>query len=88
MPSIQHLDALLQQVGKVIPKDIPNLHKDLENNLRVGLDGMFKRMELVTREEFDLQTAVLMKTRAKLTALEKQVTELEQKIAETKITEG
>ena len=88
MPSIQHLDALLQQVGKAIPKDIPELHKDIENNLRVGLDGMFKRMDLVTREEFDLQTAVLMKTRAKLTALEQQVTQLEQDLANTKITQG
>jgi len=85
MPSKNHLDELLQQIGKVIPKDLPNLHKDLENNLRVGLDGVFKRMDLVTREEFDLQTAVLMKTRSKLTALEKQVKDLEEKQTDSKV---
>ncbi len=80
MPSIQHLDALLQQVGKIIPKDLPNLHKDLENNLRRNLDELFSRMYLVTREEFDLQTAVLAKTRAKLTALQQRVAQLEQQL--------
>lgn len=51
--------------------------KDLEKNLRAVLQGIFARLELVTREEFDVQQAVLLKTREKLEALEAKVAALE-----------
>lgn len=51
--------------------------KDLEKNLRAVLQGVFARLDLVTREEFDVQQAVLLKTREKLEALESQVARLE-----------
>ncbi|MHB1292183.1 MAG: accessory factor UbiK family protein [Sulfuricella sp.] len=51
--------------------------KDLEKNLRAVLQGVFARLDLVTREEFDVQQAVLLKTREKLEALEAKVAALE-----------
>ena len=48
--------------------------------LRAGLEAGLARLDLVTREEFDVQTAVLARTREKLARLEAQVCELEQKI--------
>ena len=51
--------------------------KDVEKNLRVLLAGVFARLDLVTREEFDVQKEVLKRTREKLTALETRVAELE-----------
>ena len=51
--------------------------KDLERNLRALLTSVFSRLDLVTREEFDVQREVLARTRAKLEALEAQVAELE-----------
>ena len=51
--------------------------KDLEKNLRAVLQGVFTKLDLVTREEFDVQQAVLLKTREKLEALEAKVAELE-----------
>ncbi|WP_137719671.1 accessory factor UbiK family protein [Methylobacillus flagellatus] len=51
---------------------------DVENNLRALLQGALTKMELVTREEFDIQQEVLRQTRAKLDALEARVAELEQ----------
>ena len=51
--------------------------KDLERNLRALLTSAFSRLDLVTREEFDVQREVLARTRAKLEALEAQVAELE-----------
>jgi BMFP domain-containing protein YqiC len=51
---------------------------DLDKNLRVMLGGLFSRLDLVTREEFDVQREVLLRTRAKLEELEKKVAELEQ----------
>src|SRR5688572_12876655 len=50
---------------------------DLEKNLRALLSGFFSRLDLVTREEFDVQRQVLLRTREKLAQLEARVAELE-----------
>jgi BMFP domain-containing protein YqiC len=50
---------------------------DLERNLRAMLGSAFARLDLVSREEFDIQREVLARTRARLTELEKQVAALE-----------
>lgn len=52
--------------------------RDLEKNLQVMLSGVFTRLNLVTREEFDVQAKVLMRTREKLAVIEKKIAELEQ----------
>jgi hypothetical protein len=51
--------------------------KDVEKNVKAMLSQGFSKLDLVTREEFDIQTQVLAKTRAKLEALEARVAELE-----------
>ena len=56
---------------------------DIEKNLRALLAGMFSRLDLVTREEFDVQREVLLRTRAKLAELEKKVVALEADAART-----
>lgn len=53
--------------------------KDVEKNLRAVLQSVFSKLDLVTREEFDVQQAVLLKTREKLEALEARVAEMEKK---------
>lgn len=53
------------------------LRADLERNFRALLDSAFERMELVTREEFDIQRKVLERTREKLAKLEASVAKLE-----------
>jgi BMFP domain-containing protein YqiC len=50
---------------------------DIEKNLRATLGGLFAKLDLVTREEFDVQREVLARTRAKLETLEARVAELE-----------
>ena len=52
---------------------------DLEKNLRALLAGLFSRLELVTREEFDVQREVLARTRARLAELEAKLTDIENK---------
>lgn len=53
---------------------------DLEKNLRALLASFFARLDLVTREEFDVQRQVLLRTREKLAQLEAQIAELETKL--------
>lgn len=55
---------------------------DLEKNLRALMTSFFARLDLVTREEFDVQRQVLLRTREKLAQLEAQVAELERKVGE------
>ncbi len=54
--------------------------KDLEKNMRAMLNQGFAKLDLLTREEFDVQVDVLARTRARLEALEARVAELEAKL--------
>jgi BMFP domain-containing protein YqiC len=58
-----------------------NPAKDLEKNFRGMLSSAFSRLELVSREEYDVQVQVLARAREKLAALEKRVEELEARLA-------
>ena len=55
--------------------------KDIERNVKAGMTSGFAKLDLVTREEFDIQAQVLTKTRARLEALELRVVELEARLA-------
>ena len=56
--------------------------KDLEKNLRALLSAAFARLDLATREEFEVQAKVLLRTREKLTELEARVAELEGRLGQ------
>ena len=75
------LDDLARHISNAMPSGMRDLKDDLENNVRASLQSTFSRLDLVTREEFEVQTAVLARTRAKVEALEKRVAELEQRVA-------
>jgi ubiquinone biosynthesis accessory factor UbiK len=55
--------------------------KDVEKNMKAMLSQGFSKLDLVTREEFDTQTQVLVRTRARLEELEKRVAQLEQRLS-------
>jgi BMFP domain-containing protein YqiC len=60
-----------------LPGGVRAMRDDLEQNFRAVLQGGLQKLDLVTREEFEVQEAVLARTREKLEALQKQVAELE-----------
>jgi len=68
------LSELSNKIREIV-KDSPL--PDIEKNIDALLKGMFTKMELVTREEFDVQTEVLKRTRQKLEELEKKLSEIE-----------
>jgi BMFP domain-containing protein YqiC len=73
----KNLDDLAQRLAGSLPSGFQVLKQDMERNLRAGLEAGLARLELVTRDEFDIQSAVLARTREKLARLELQVAELE-----------
>jgi len=74
----QDIFAQLQgQFGQFVPDMARAAREDFEAQARATVMSVLSRLELVTREEFDAQQAVLLKTREKVEALEKRVAELE-----------
>jgi BMFP domain-containing protein YqiC len=74
MNTRETLDQLARQIGSLFGQhDLPG---DLQRNLRALMQAGLTKMDLVTREEFETQAAVLARTRAKLDQLEIQLTEL------------
>jgi BMFP domain-containing protein YqiC len=69
----KHLEELIQQLMDALPTGVRDIPADVEKNIRAILYSAFAKMDLVTREEFDVQVAVLRRTREKLVLLEKQL---------------
>ncbi|MEE9309529.1 MAG: accessory factor UbiK family protein [Cocleimonas sp.] len=79
MDGKSQLDDLAKKISGFMPASLQGLQDDVESNIRSGLESGLRKMNLVTREEFDIQNAVLLRTREKLEALEKLVAKLEEK---------
>jgi BMFP domain-containing protein YqiC len=75
------LDDLSQRIVDGMPQGLQTLQADFERNMRSALEAALRQMNLVSRDEFDIQQAVLQRTREKLEALEKRVAELEKQQA-------
>ena len=73
-------DSILKRFSSTLPPGAGVLKDDLEKNLRATLHSAFDQLDLVTREEFEVQAQVLARSRAKLEQLEKTVAELEAKL--------
>ncbi|MGH8711037.1 MAG: accessory factor UbiK family protein [Burkholderiales bacterium] len=74
------LDEMSKKISEVLAQSPA---KDIEKNARAMLASLFARLDLITREEFDVQQEVLKRTREKLAEMEKRVADLEQKLAKT-----
>ncbi|MGQ0659168.1 MAG: accessory factor UbiK family protein [Chromatiales bacterium] len=82
MSGTVRLNALIDRIATLLPNTGSTVAADLRKNLRAALSSALARMDLVTREEFDVQTAVLTRTYQRLQELEKQIVALEQALAE------
>lgn len=88
MSYVQHMidakifEDISQRIAGQLPSGIGLLQDDLKRNVRAAIEASLKNLELVTREEFDVQAKVLARTREKLEALEKKVAELEKNTAQ------
>ncbi len=71
------IEEVVQTIASAMPPSFTAMQEDVEKNIRAALSATFAKLDLVTREEFDVQTQVLHRTRSKLEALEQRVSELE-----------
>jgi hypothetical protein len=76
----KQLDDLAQRLALALPKGLQTLRDDLGRNVRASLEAGLSRLDLVSREEFDVQSAVLARTREKVTRLEAQIDALERRL--------
>jgi len=77
------INDLARKLADSVPESARDLKTDLERNFSGLLNGAFARLDLVTREEFDIQRRVLERTRDKLTALEAEIARLEAELPVT-----
>ena len=74
------IDDITNRLANAIPPSFNHLKEDMEKNFHAILQSALSRLDLVTREEFEVQKAVLAKTRQKLETLEQRVAEIEQQV--------
>lgn len=73
------LDQLTKRISDSLPDSAKLLQHDLEKNIKASIQGLFQELNLVSQDEFDLQTAVLARTMEKLQKLEQRLSDLENK---------
>ena len=73
----ESIEDIARKLAEAVPEGLRSVREDLESNFRSVLSASLARLDLVTREEFEVQEAVLAKTREKLEALEARLETLE-----------
>jgi len=82
MFNAKSIDSIADRIANSIPPGLNNLKDDMEKNVHALLQSALSKLDLVSREEFEVQKAVLAKTRVRLEELEKRVEELEKKVSQ------
>ena len=75
--SKESIEELARKLADAVPEGLKSMREDLEQNFRSVLQSGLSKLDLVTREEFEVQEAVLAKTREKLDALEAKLEKME-----------
>lgn len=81
MIDLKSIDELARRLSSLVPPGLREARGDLEQNFKATLQAGLGKLDLVTREEFEVQRAVLLRTREKLDALERTVAVLEAQLA-------
>ena len=78
----REFEDFIQQFLRLLPRDLSRSREDLEKVVRASMNATFSRMNLVTREEFDVQSQLLANTRAALDDLQEKIAEMEKALSE------
>ena len=80
MSTLRSIDELAQRLADLVPPGLKEARADLGSNFRAALQAGLRKLDVVTREEFDVQRAVLLRTRERIEQLEQQVAALERQL--------
>ena len=80
MINAKKIEDIAKQITDSIPSSVKNVANDFENKAKQIMQSKFAQLDVVSREEFDVQTQVLIKTRAKLDEMSAKIAELEAKL--------
>ncbi|QKK03638.1 MAG: accessory factor UbiK family protein [Pseudomonadota bacterium] len=72
-PDFRTLDEITRKLATILPAELRTARTELHEQFRAVLESAFERMDLVTREEFEIQKKVLERTREKLESLEQRL---------------
>lgn len=86
MINAKKIEEIAKQVTDAIPPGLKTMANDFEDKTKAVLQRKLSQLDVVTREEFDVQTQVLIKTRTKLAALEARLTALEANLSGKELT--
>jgi ubiquinone biosynthesis accessory factor UbiK len=75
------LDELARRLAESVPESVRAFGRDLEGNFKAVLQAQLSKLDLVSRQEFDVQAAILQRTQAKLAAMEARLKDLEGKLS-------
>jgi hypothetical protein len=75
------LEQIAKQIHDSMPQPVKELGSDVDQKVRQVIQGQLNKLDIVSREEFDVQTQVLLRTRQKLTEMEQKLADIEAKIA-------
>ena len=78
MIDLKAIDDLARRLNDLVPPGLKDARADLEQNFKATLQAGLAKLDLVTREEFDAQRAVLLRTRQKVDELERLLNQLEE----------
>ena len=81
MIDLKSIDDLARRLSALVPPGLKDAGADIEQNMKATLQAGLAKLDLVTREEFEVQRAVLLRSREKIDALERAVQVLEAKLA-------
>ena len=74
------ISEIVRKISAAVPEDLKAAKESLEKNARATVEGAFQRLDLVTREEFDVQVMLLSKSQQRVKELEQRINELEEVI--------
>lgn len=80
MIDLKAIDELARRLNDLVPPGLNDARADLEQNFKATLQSGLNKLNLVTREEFDVQRSVLLRTREKIDALERAIEVLEARL--------
>ena len=74
----KNIDDIAKKIKGVLPESLKSSKEEMQKTLKSGAEGVFQKLDLVSREEYDIQVSLLQKCQKKIDELEAKISELEE----------